>query len=117
MQQFEQTNFEVRDFGLAAYLRARGYVLVHVQRVGSRCLFRFQDRPERLAEQEAYFRGEGSIAPPGPHPGQQGCQELDPQHVAGTAYTCNRRRRCNDPSSKMAPSSLTSGDPTGPNKG
>jgi hypothetical protein len=63
MQQFEQTNFEVRDFGLAAYLRARGYVLVHVQRVGSRCLFRFQDRPERLAEQEAYFRGEGSIAP------------------------------------------------------
>ena len=62
-QTVEHTSFETRDFGLAAYLRARGYVLIDVRRDGPRCVFRFEERPERLAEQAAYFRGEGSISP------------------------------------------------------
>jgi hypothetical protein len=58
-----EQNFEVKDFGLAAYLTARGYELAEVRREGPRCIFRFKDRAERRAEQEAYFRGEGSIVP------------------------------------------------------
>jgi Domain of unknown function (DUF5659) len=63
MQTTVVQSFEVRDFGLAAYLRARGYELAGVRREGPRCVFRFKDRAERRADQEEYFRGEGSIAP------------------------------------------------------
>jgi hypothetical protein len=56
-------SFQTTDFGLAAYFRARGYTLLDVRRHGPRCEFWFYDEPGRMAEQTAYFRGEGSIAP------------------------------------------------------
>lgn len=55
--------YETADFYLASFLKASGYLLVGLGRIGNRTVFKFEDRTERSADILAYYNNGGSIAP------------------------------------------------------
>ena len=55
--------FETRDFYLACFLRCLGFSLTDIRREGRRCIFLFQDKPERRDIMMAFYNNEGTVQP------------------------------------------------------
>jgi len=58
-----QNVFETTDFYLACYLRCDGFRLVGMRREGTRSVFRFEDRADRVAAMLTFFNNEGTVRP------------------------------------------------------
>ena len=55
--------FETTDFYLACFMRCDGFRLVGLRREGSRSVFRFEDRTDRMDVMLAFFNNEGNVRP------------------------------------------------------
>ena len=59
----EAARYETRDLYLACFLRCLGYDLLGLEARGERKSFVFRDRPARMADVRAYYRGDAAVPP------------------------------------------------------
>ena len=55
--------YETTDFYLASFLKAIGYTLNGLGKIGSRTVFKFTDKQERPNDLLAFYNSEGSVPP------------------------------------------------------